>query len=73
MGTDWCTLKIWIQSRDVVGTDQRAGTDQGPGIDLSSTYTCIPPYTTLLYSKTGVCRGVPIFYICSKTKIVDTR
>ena len=28
---------MWIQIRDVVGTDQRVGTDQGPGIDLSST------------------------------------
>ena len=24
---------------------------------------CIPPYTPLLYSKTGVCRGIPIFLI----------
>ena len=24
---------------------------------------CIPPYTPLLYSKTGVCRGIPIFVI----------
>ena len=24
---------------------------------------CIPPYTPLLYSKTGVCRGIPIFCI----------
>ena len=23
----------------------------------------IPPYTPLLYSKTGVCRGIPIFLI----------
>ena len=23
----------------------------------------IPPYTPLLYSKTGVCRGIPIFRI----------
>ena len=23
----------------------------------------IPPYTPLLYSKTGVCRGIPIFII----------
>ena len=22
----------------------------------------IPPYTPLLYSKTGVCRGIPFFY-----------
>ena len=22
---------------------------------------CIPPYTSLLYRKTGVCRGIPIF------------
>ena len=29
---------------------------------------CIPPYTPLLYSKTGVRRGIPIFsYFCSKT------
>ena len=24
---------------------------------------CIPPKTPLLYSKTGVCRGIPIFLI----------
>ena len=24
--------------------------------------TCIPPYTPLLYNKTGVCRGIPIFF-----------
>ena len=24
---------------------------------------CLPPYTPLLYSKTGVCRGIPIFLI----------
>ena len=24
---------------------------------------CIPPYTPLLYSKAGVCRGIPIFLI----------
>ena len=24
---------------------------------------CIPPYTPLSYSKTGVCRGIPIFLI----------
>ena len=24
---------------------------------------CIPPYTPLLYSKTGECRGIPIFLI----------
>ena len=24
---------------------------------------CIPPYTPLLYSKIGVCRGIPIFLI----------
>ena len=24
---------------------------------------CIPPQTPLLYSKTGVCRGIPIFLI----------
>ena len=24
---------------------------------------CIHPYTPLLYSKTGVCRGIPIFLI----------
>ena len=24
---------------------------------------CIPPYTPLLYCKTGVCRGIPIFLI----------
>ena len=24
---------------------------------------CVPPQTPLLYSKTGVCRGIPIFLI----------
>ena len=24
---------------------------------------CIPPHTPLLYSKTGVCNGIPIFLI----------
>ena len=24
---------------------------------------CVPPYTPLLYRKTGVCRGIPIFLI----------
>ena len=24
---------------------------------------CIPPYTPLLYSKTGICRGMPIFLV----------
>ena len=25
--------------------------------------SCIPPYTPLLYRKTGICRGVPYFLI----------
>ena len=34
----------------------------------------IPPYTPLLYSKTGVYRGIHYFLIfCSKTYIVGTR
>ena len=34
---------------------------------------CIPPSTPLLYSKTGVCRGIQYFsYFCSKTLIVGT-
>ena len=38
VGTDWKKLKMWIQiMRDVLGTDQRVDTDQGPGIDLNST------------------------------------
>ena len=37
MGTDWSTLKRWIQIRDFVGTDQRVDIDQRPGIDLSCT------------------------------------
>ena len=24
---------------------------------------CLPPYSRLLYSKSGVCRGIPIFLI----------
>ena len=28
---------------------------------------CIPPYTPLLYSKTGVYRGIHYSYFCSKT------
>ena len=32
---------------------------------------CLPPHTPLLYSKTGVCRGIPIFLIFAlKHKIV---
>ena len=35
---------------------------------------CVPHQIPILYSKTGVCRGLAIFsYFCSKTKIVDTR
>ena len=53
MGTDQRTLKCgyrsemsWVQIRDVVGTDQRVGTEQGPSIDLSSTY--VGPETLFL-------------------------
>ena len=31
---------------------------------------CIPPYTPLLYSKTGVCRGIPIFLIFAPKHIL---
>ena len=34
----------------------------------------IPPYSPLLYSKTGVYKGITLFsYFCSKTYIVGTR
>ena len=32
--------------------------------------SCIPPYTPLLYGKTGVCRGKPIVLLLLKTWIV---
>ena len=36
--------------------------------------TCIPPCTPLLYSKTGVWIGIPVFRIvCSRTYIGGTR
>ena len=34
---------------------------------------CIPPHTPLLYSKIGVCRGIPIFLIFAPKQIVGTR
>ena len=34
---------------------------------------CVPPHTPLLCSKTGVCMGVPIFFLFLLRGIVDTR
>ena len=34
------------------------------------TVQCIPPYTPLLYSKTGVCRGISIFLIFAPKHIL---
>ena len=46
-----------------------AGWELGNGKDWDKLHheymsvECIPPWTPLLYSKTGVCRGIPIFVI----------
>ena len=48
---------------DLIG--RITGTWISSGIHVRVMYT---PYTPLLYSKTGVCTGIPIFsYFCSKT------
>ena len=54
---------MWIQIRDIVGTDQRVGTDQGPGIDLSSTYI-------FLKNSQDVLGGSSIFHIFLETLVL---